>query len=382
MKTIAIANQKGGCGKTTTAINISAALAATGRRTLLIDLDPQAHASFGLRASNLPTDKSIYYVLTENCEKRRSLDRCIANVSRNFDIVPSNIQLSTLEQEFKGKEDAVSELYKVLSSYPSTYDYIIIDCPPSLGFLTFNALRAADQVIVPIDMSAFTLMGVGKLLGMIELIKTKIGHVPRLNGLATLFDKRTTYSQSVLEEVKTFFGDRMFRTVIRLNVALKRAVSEGVSVIDFDKTSNGAKDYTALCHETLRLDRVEDPEKAIAKSIAVQVPEKRESVLASQQEIEKSFEPDIREVTFAMESPAAKDIYIAGDFNDWRITDETRLARVENGCWEKRMRLPHGRYRYKFVVDGEWTVDPKNQASEINAFGSFDSVVEIKPSAV
>lgn len=211
--------------------------------------------------------------MTDNPEKRRSLDSCIATVSRNFDIVPSNIQLSTLEQEFKGKDDAVSELYRILSSSPSPYEYIIIDCPPSLGFLTFNALRAADQVIVPIDMSAFTLMGVGKLLGMVELIKTKIGHAPRLNALVTLFDIRTTYSQSVLDEVKAFFGDRMFQTVIRPNVALKRAVSEGVSVIDFDKTSNGAKDYTALCYETLRLDGVKDPEKPIASSMSVQVPE-------------------------------------------------------------------------------------------------------------
>lgn len=377
MNTIAIANQKGGCGKTTTAINVSAALAATGRRVLLIDLDPQGHASFGLRASNLPTDKSIYYVLTDSPEKRRSLDSCIANVSRNFDIVPSTIQLSTLEQEFKGKEDAVSELYRVLSSSPSTYDYIMIDCPPSLGFLTFNALRAADQVIVPIDMSAFTLMGVGKLLGVLELIKMKIGHVPRLNALATLFDIRTTYSQSVLEEVKAFFRDQMFQTVIRLNVALKRAVSEGVSIIDFDKTSNGAKDYTALCYETLRLDGVKHPEKPIASSISVQVPEKRESVLHAQEAIEKSFEPHIKEVTFALESSAAKDIYVAGDFNDWKINDESRLALGENGCWEKRVTLPHGRYRYKFVVDGEWTIDSKNQAREINTFGSFDSVMEI-----
>jgi chromosome partitioning protein len=377
MKRIAIANQKGGCGKTTTAINVSAALAATGRRTLLIDLDPQAHASFGLRASNLPTDKSVYYVLTDNLEKRRAFDSCIANVSRNFDIVPSSIQLSTLEQEFKDKEDAVSELYRVLSSYPSTYEYIIIDCPPSLGFLTFNALRAADQVIVPIDMSAFTLMGVGKLLGMLELIKTKIGHVPRVNALATLFDIRTTYSQSVLQEVKTFFGDQMFKAVIRLNVSLKRAVSEGVSIIDFDKTSNGAKDYTALCHEILRLDHVEDAKKPIVSSMSVQVPEKRESVLSTQEEIEKSFGLDIKEVTFAVESPAAKDIYIAGDFNDWTINDESRLARLENGCWEKRVRLPHGRYRYKFFVDGEWTIDSKNQGREINAFGSFDSIMEI-----
>jgi chromosome partitioning protein len=377
MKTIAIANQKGGCGKTTTAINVSAALAATGRRVLLIDLDPQAHASFGLRASNLPANKSVYYVLTDNPEKRRSLDRCVATVSRNFDIVPSTIQLSTLEQEFKDKEDAVSELYRVLSSSPSMYEYVIIDCPPSLGFLTFNALRAADQVIIPIDMSAFTLMGVGKLLGMLELIKTKIGHAPRLNALATLFDNRTTYSQSVLEEVRAFFGDQMFRAVIRLNVALKRAVSEGVSVIDFDKTSSGAKDYTALCYETLRLDGVKNPEKPIASSMSVRVPEKRESVLSAQEEIEKSFELNIKEVTFAMESSAAQDIYIAGDFNGWEMNDGSRLVRGENGCWEKRVKLPHGRYRYKFVVDGEWTIDSKNQEREINAFGGFDSVMEI-----
>jgi len=379
MKTIAVANQKGGCGKTTTAINLGAALAATGRRTLLIDLDPQGHASFGLRASNLPTDRSIYYILTDNPEKRRSLDRCIANVSQNFDIVPSTIQLSTLEQEFKGKEDAVSELYRVLSSSPPPYEYIIIDCPPSLGFLTFNALRAADQVIVPIDMSALTLMGVGKLLGMLELIKTKIGHDPRLNGLATLFDIRTTYSQSVLKEVKAFFGSQMFQTVIRLNVALKRAVSEGVSIIDFDKTSNGAKDYTVLCYETLRLDGVKDPKRPYASSMSVQVPAKWESVLPPPEKVEKSIELDKGEVTFAMEASAAKDIYVAGDFNNWKVNDESRLARGENGWWEKRIRLPHGRYRYKFVVDGEWTEDSKNQAREINAFGSFDSVMEIKP---
>ncbi len=380
MKTIAVANQEGGCGKTTTAINVGAALAATGRRVLLIDLDPQGHASFGLRASNLPTDKSIYYVLTDKPEKKRSLDSCIANVSRNFDIVPSTIQLSTLEQEFKEKEDAVSELCRVLSSSPSTYNYIIVDCPPSLGFLTFNALRAADRVIVPIDMSAFTLMGVGKLLGMLELIKTKIGHDPRLNALATLFDIRTTYSQSVLKEVKAFFGNQMFQTVIRLNIALKRAVSEGVSIIDFEKTSNGAKDYTALCYEALRLDGVKDPKKPYASPLPVQVPAKPDGVLTPHEKTEKSIELDTSEVTFTMEAPAAKDIYVAGDFNDWKISDENRLSLSENGCWEKRVILPHGKYRYKFVVDGEWTEDSKNQAREINTFGSFDSVMEIKPS--
>jgi chromosome partitioning protein len=377
MKTVAIANQKGGCGKTTTAINLSAALAASGRGVLLIDLDPQAHATFGLRAKSPPTDKSVYHVLTDHPEKKRSLESCIASVSPNFDIVPSNIQLSTLEQELKDREDAVSGLYRTLSACPSTYEYIIIDCPPSLGFLTFNALRAVDQVIIPIDMSAFTLMGVGKLLGMIELIQMKIGHTPRVNALATLFDKRTKYSQSMLDEITAFFGDQMLQTVIRLNVTLKRAVSEGVSVIDFDNTSNGAKDYAALSDEILTLDHAEDAAKPMVSFVPVPVAEERESVLPIWEKVEKSWAPDIKEVTFTIEAPAAKDIYIVGDFNDWKINDETRLDRRENGCWEKRMGLPQGRYRYKFLVDGAWTLDSKNPELESNAFGTLDSIMKI-----
>ena len=377
MKTVAIANQKGGCGKTTTAINLSAAIAASGREVLLIDLDPQAHATFGVRAQNPATDKSVYYVLTDNPEKKRSLESCIASVSPNFDIVPSNIQLSTLEQELKDREDAVSGLYKVLSACPATYEYVIIDCPPSLGFLTFNALRAVGQVIVPIDMSAFTLMGVGKLLGMIELIQMKIGHAPRVHALATLFDRRTKYSQSMLDEIRAFFGDQMLQTVIRLNVTLKRAVSEGVSVIDFDNTSNGAQDYAALSGEILRLNEAEDAEKPIASLVPVPVPENRESALPSREEVGQSLAPDLKEVTFTVEAPAAKDIYIVGDFNDWKINDESRFTRQENGSWEKRMGLNQGRYRYKFLVDGAWTLDSMNPELEPNAFGTFDSIMKI-----
>ena len=377
MKTMAVANQKGGCGKTTTAINLSAAIAASGRRVLLIDLDPQAHATFGLRGKSPGTDKSVYYVLTENPEKKRALESCIASVSPNFDLVPSNIHLSTLEQELKDREDAVSGLYKVLSACPATYDYIIIDCPPSLGFLTFNALRAAGRVIVPIDMSAFTLMGVGKLLGMIELVQMKTGHAPRVQALATLFDKRTKYSQSMLDEIRAFFGDQMLRTVIRFNVTLKRAVAEGVSVIDFDNTSNGAQEYTALSGEILRLEAAEDAEKQTASFVPVAMSENREGVLPSREEVGKSLAPDLKQVTFTVEAPAAKDIYIVGDFNDWKMNEEGRFIRQENGNWEKRIGLTQGRYRYKFLVDGAWTLDSMNPELEPNAFGTFDSIMRI-----
>lgn len=357
MKKISIANQKGGCGKTTTAINLSGALASLGKRILLIDLDPQAHASFGLGVSSQIVDKAIYNVLTDGPEKKRAIEECISKAAENLDVVSSNILLSTLEQELKDKEDAVSKLYQALSTDKLNYDYIIIDCPPSLGFLTFNALRAADLVIVPIDMSAFSLMGVSKLLGMLELIKIKINHAPAVNALATLFDKRTKYSQTMLDEIKMFFRDQMLQTVIRISVALKRAVSQGVSVVQFDRESNGAKDYLALAQELLRADVALEFEKAMA-----QAPAAKEAEVAP------------RKVAFAIAAPNAKEVHLVGDFNHWRIDGESRLSRLDDGRWGKELDLSSGRYRYKFVVDGEWMLDSQNNEREPNAFGTFDSV--------
>ena len=225
-------------------------------------------------------------------------------------------------------------------------------------------------------------MGVGKLLGMIQLVEMKTGHVPRVSALATLFDKRTKYSQWILDEIRIFFKDRMLQTIIRHNVALKRAVSEGVSIIDFDKTSTGAQDYTALSHEILRLDGVEDVEVPIASPVSAQILEEQQTALPTQEKSEKSFEPDIKEVTFTIEAPTAKDVYVVGHFNDWKISDESRLAPREDGSWGRRVKLLPGSYRYQFVVDGEWTLDSKNQERERNMFGTFDSIIKIKPSEV
>lgn len=378
MNRIAIANQKGGCGKTTTAINLSGAIAGLGKRVLIVDLDPQAHASFGLGVINPPVDKSVYNVLTESLEKKKNISECIINVTQNLDIIPSNILLSTLEQELKDTEGAVSRLYDVLHTNQLNYDYVVIDCPPSLGFLTFNALRAAELVIVPIDMSAFSLMGVGKLLGMIELIKVKINHSPSVRALATLFDKRSKYSQTVLDEIKAFFKDQTLETVIRMNVTLKRAVAKGVCVTQFDSKSNGALDHTALAHEIIRIEGAEEFKKALAecayKPEETALPQStRISTIKPQQESTE------REAVFSISAPSAKDVYIVGDFNHWKMNEDSRLSRLEDGSWEKKFALSPGKYRYKFVVDGEWVLDSQNVEKEQNPFGTYDSVKKLAP---
>ena len=377
MKTIAIANQKGGCGKTTTAINLAGALAGLGKKVLVVDLDPQAHASFGLGVTAQSIDKSIYNVLTDNSEKRRTVDDCIVKASANLDVVPSNILLSTIEVELKDKDDAVSKLHQALYTNQLNYDYVIIDCPPSLGFLTFNALRAAELVLVPIDMSAFSFMGVGKLLGMLELIKIKIQHAPRVNALATLFDKRGNYSHTMLAEIRSFFRDQMLETVIRASISLKKAVSSGVPVTQFDMKSNGAIDYLALAEEVLRADGSAEFEKAMAESALLPAPELTKPRDAVQPEPAQQPLPERRDVAFTIKAPQAKEIYLVGDFNHWKINEGDRLARLDDGKWEKRMGLEPGRYRYKFVVDGEWTVDSDNAEKEQNSFGTFDSIIKL-----
>ena len=427
MKTIAVANQKGGCGKTTTTINLAGSLANIGKRTLVIDLDPQAHASFGLGATNQAIDKSIYNVMTDNPEKRRLIDDCIVKLSSNIDIVPSNILLSTLEQELKDKDDAVSRLYQALHATKLNYDYALIDCPPSLGFLTFNALRAAELVLVPIDMSAFSLMGVSKLLGMLELIKIKIYHAPQVSALATIYDKRTKYSKTMLDEIKSLFKDQMLETIIRVSVALKKAAAEGVPVIQFDSESHGAADYNALAQELLKGEGAAEFEKAmseVASPAAESAPEtaaepesdtagqdmQRVAAVAdtaaqdsadraivpvketgSSEETEQKKErfiirqvtttdspqsaPSIREAIFTVNAPKAREIHVVGDFNQWKVDDSSRLSESASGRWEKRLALQPGRYKYKFVVDGEWKLDEHNGEKEQNPFGTFDSII-------
>jgi len=254
MRVIASANQKGGCGKTTTAINLASSLSLKERKVLLIDFDPQAHATMGLNIKPSDLEKSIYDVITPKKSEPFGIEDILVPIRDNFDLAPSGIILSALEQELSGIEGREDRLLKGIQALKKQYDYIIIDCPPSIGHLCFNALRACEEVIIPIDMSLFSLRGVSKLIEIIILLKDKVGHDIKSRALITMYDRRTRYSRIVLEKVQAEFGDNVFETVIRYNIRLRETADLGLPVGDYDKNAIGHKDYENLAEEIIGLE--------------------------------------------------------------------------------------------------------------------------------
>jgi chromosome partitioning protein len=259
MKTIAIANQKGGCGKTTTAINLSSCLVQMDQKVLLIDCDPQAHATMGLGVDP-EHRRSLYGIMTPRESERVEIDDVMVSVKENLDLVPSNVTLSAVEQEFTSLEGRETRLAQVVEKLRDAYDYVIIDCPPSIGHLCFNALRASQEVIIPIDMSLFSLRGVARLSELVSLLKERSGHITKPRALVTMYDYRTRYSSHVLGKVKEQFGDGVFDTVIRYNIRLRETVDHGMPVGDYDKHAIGYKDYVSLAEEIVgtQPDRLQD----------------------------------------------------------------------------------------------------------------------------
>jgi chromosome partitioning protein len=249
MRVIAVANQKGGCGKTTTAINLSCSLASRGQQILLIDFDPQAHATMGLAIKPADLDRSVYNVIKPGMNAAIGLDEIVIPVRDNFDLAPSNAILSAIEQELSGVEGRESRLMQAIETIKKPYGTVIIDCPPSIGHLCFNALRASEEVIIPIDLSLFSLRGVSKLMEIVLLLKEKLGHEIKARALITMFDFRTRYSRHVLEKVRERFGENVFDTTIRYNIRLRETVDYGLPIGEYDKHSIGHKDYEKLADE-------------------------------------------------------------------------------------------------------------------------------------
>ncbi len=360
MRIISITNQKGGCGKTTTAINLAASLAACDKKVLLIDLDPQAHATLGL---NIKSELSIYNVLSKLTNKKAALEEIIQNVGKNFDLAPSSIILSTLEQELAGEIGRESRLWEVLSLLKENYeyyDYVLIDCPPNLGILTINAIRASTEVFIPVEASRFSLEGLSQLLEIINLVRDRLKHQLKHRVLVTNFDSRLRHSFKMLDKIKADYQDSLFSNIIHVNVKLSEAQNQGTHIFNYDKYCRGAKDYFSLAKEIIALNEPVAEERPDLK-------EKMDSLI-------KEKLPKFAEVVFSLAAPEAKEVFLAGDFNNWKLDDSSRMEQ-DNGSWRKKVSLKAGAYRYRFVIDGNWSEDPQNPDKELNPFGQMDSLV-------
>jgi len=249
-KVIAIANQKGGVGKTTTAINLAASLAVLDHKTLLIDADPQANATSGVGFDPKNIKTSIYECIIEDVEAKNII---LNSTTPNLDILPAHIDLVGAELELINLPNREKMMKKVISKIKDDYDFILIDCSPSLGLVTINALSAADSVIIPVQCEYFALEGLGKLLNTIKIVQTRLNPDLSIEGiLLTMFDTRLRLSNQVVEEVRTHFQQMVFDTMISRNTKLGEAPSFGETIIMHDVQSRGAINYLSLAREILQ----------------------------------------------------------------------------------------------------------------------------------
>jgi chromosome partitioning protein len=441
MRTVAIINQKGGCGKTTTSINLAACLARLGHKTILVDMDPQGHCGVGLAVPEEQIERTIYDALIEPRDGKVSrISDVVWQIASDFDLAPSNIHLAGFEQVFSGRTGREDRLLNAMDGIRDSYSWCIIDCPPSVGLLTFNALRACDEVIVPVETGFFSLHGLTKMMETLELLRERCDKEIQVRVLPTQYDTRTKLAREVLSELRSKFRDYLMQSTINFNTKLKEAASFGQPITEYDPGSRGYKDFVNLARELMghrpieiepqAADKLSRPAELVQRakqlaqltnvqfgrmtspipampsakisfepaSVGVAVAEAEEAPAIVATEIaesetmrevrERVTDEKIRdfygvkqvgnEVIFAARFEHATEVAIAGDFNDWSAAASPMHPGKRNGEWETALALNPGRYRYRLVVDGKWITDPNNQYVETNQFGELNNIVEVE----
>ncbi len=374
MKIIAIANQKGGCGKTTTAINLAACLGKKEKRVLLLDLDPQGHSSLGFGVFSEDA-RDLYDVFTGEVRLEEII---LPGVFAGVDVVPATMTLAAAEHLPVRSDERDRQLEMHLAPIRDRYDYIVIDCPPSLGLLALNALTVSDLVLIPIEMSQFGLHGVDQMYRTVALLGERDGRKIPIRVLPTLVDSRTRLCRHFIHEVGERFADDVLSVMVQLTVRLKEAVRKGMPIIACDPTSTAAVQYDRLAGELMAclrdgsaaLDERQGENDAKARLTAMhQAYEEARARLRKHHGMQR--------VVLHLFGYEDKKVQLAGDFNDW-VPDRGVITRMVDGVLEKIVMLAPGSYQYRYIVDGVWQEDPSNPEVMPNDTGGYNSILLVE----
>ena len=358
MRRIVVANQKGGCGKTTTAVNLSWNLFKSGRTVLLVDMDPQAHGTIGMGVHPAGEDVTLADVLLDE-QEWTTIDSVFSHVDEGLELAPATLRLAAFEPRMLGKRGREKRFSKALDRLDAAFDYIIVDCPPNLGLLTFNSLFACDEIIVPVEPSMFSYDGLNRLAETVALVEEVAGYEKHMTILRTMFDSRTRFARILSGKLEDKFGEHLLNSVIPRSIKFAEAAELGLPIEQHAPSTSGAAGYRSLTEEVLATEK-----DAAARR------RKINETLASQKPIGEK-------VLFSFKAPDAENVSLVGDFNGWN-QDRASMKRDEKGIWRTTHRMISGTYQYRFIVDGEWVSDPANELSTENAFGEKNSLIHVE----